>query len=88
MSEYVFLQIEVNVAGVSNKTLIRCSKGIVILPDVAIADACKCKPFDAVVLPGGSRGSRTLAESKEVGAILKSHDAKKKIIAAISAGIV
>ncbi|MBW2720353.1 MAG: DJ-1/PfpI family protein [Deltaproteobacteria bacterium] len=52
--------LEVIVAGVDGAEPIRCSRGVVISPDVALDDVNG--DFDVVVLPGGAEGARRLAQ--------------------------
>lgn len=64
---------------------IKCSRDVQVLPDVTL-DKVLGNEFDAVVLPGGLGGSKALAESKEVGELLKRQEGNNKLIAAICAG--
>ncbi|CAG9854789.1 unnamed protein product [Phyllotreta striolata] len=77
--------VDVVVAGVGGKELVKCSRGVKIQPEISISEACRCLNFDAVILPGGLEGSRALAQSAEVGKLLKEFECGKKIIAAICA---
>lgn len=55
------------------------------MPDISITEAVSGGPFDAVILPGGLGGAKALAESKEVGSLLKQQEASGRIVAAICA---
>ncbi|XP_056633374.1 protein dj-1beta [Diorhabda sublineata] len=77
--------VEVTITGVPECTLVKCSRGVRIQPDVCIADAAKRIPFDVIVLPGGLGGSKAMAQSKEVGELLKEQEASGRHIAAICA---
>jgi protein DJ-1 len=52
--------IEVTVAGIDGTDPIRCSRGVVITPDVALDSVGG--DFDIVVLPGGAEGAQRLAQ--------------------------
>lgn len=73
------------VAGLPDASPVKCSRGVVIVPDISITDASSKGPFDALILPGGLGGAKTLAESKEVGSLLKQQESAGRIIAAICA---
>ncbi|MGB8331371.1 MAG: DJ-1 family glyoxalase III [Polyangiales bacterium] len=75
--------IEVTVAGVDGPGPIRCSRGVVITPDVAL-DAVE-GDFDIVVLPGGAEGAQRLAKSPKVGEILREHEKSGRWVGAICA---
>lgn len=77
--------IEVTVAGLPDKNPVKCSRGVVIVPDVALADVPTLGNFDAIVLPGGLGGAKALSESKEVGCLLKEQEKSGRIVAAICA---
>lgn len=73
-------------AGVPDNSPVKCSRGVVIVPDISIADVASQGPYDAVVLPGGIGGAKALAESQEVGKLLKEQESGGRIVAAICAG--
>ena len=75
--------IEVTVAGLDGTDPVRCSRGVVITPDVALNDVDGL--FDVLVLPGGAEGAKRLAESKRVGELLKDHELGGRMVAAICA---
>jgi protein DJ-1 len=75
--------IDVTVAGIDGADPVRCSRGVMITPDVALDDVGGI--FDALVLPGGAEGARRLAESRKVGDLLKDHQLGGRIVAAICA---
>ncbi|GAB0088563.1 Protein DJ-1alpha [Sergentomyia squamirostris] len=78
-------EVKVTVAGLGSTDPVKCSRDVMIVPDVTLAEAAK-QEFDAVVMPGGLGGAKVLAESKEVGELLKKQEQSGKIIAAICAG--
>ena len=80
------MQIDVTVAGLGGKDAVKCSRMVTILPDTSLEDALVNSPYDAVILPGGLKGSELLSESKVVGEILKQHENGGQIVAAICAG--
>ena len=75
--------IDVTVAGLEGKGPIRCSRGVVIAPDVALDDVEG--EFDALVLPGGAEGAKHLASSSKVGELLREHEEGGRWVAAICA---
>ncbi|XP_059615975.1 protein dj-1beta-like [Phlebotomus argentipes] len=78
-------EVKVTVAGLGSAGPIKCSRDVVAVPDVSLADVAG-QEFDAVVLPGGLGGAKALSESAEVGKVLKRHEESNKLIAAICAG--
>lgn len=75
--------IEVQLAGVEGVAAVSCSRGVRLLPDVAL-DAV-LGDFDVVVLPGGAFGAEQLAESARVGDLLRRQWQRGGLIAAICA---
>jgi protein DJ-1 len=75
--------IEVTVAGVDGADPIRCSRGVVITPDVALDSVVG--DFDVVVLPGGAEGALRLAQSSKVGEILRKQEKSGRWVGAICA---
>jgi len=75
--------IDVTVAGVDGIDPIRCSRGVVITPDVALDSVDG--DFDIVVLPGGAEGAQRLALSAKVGEILRKQEKSGRFVGAICA---
>jgi protein DJ-1 len=75
--------IDVTVAGLDGADPIRCSRGVVVTPDVALDDVDGV--FDVLVLPGGAEGAKRLAESERVGKLLREHELGGRMVAAICA---
>lgn len=75
--------IEVTLAGIDGPDPVRCSRGVVLVPDVALAAVRG--PFDMVVLPGGAEGARRLGASAAVGELLREQDRRGGTVAAICA---
>lgn len=73
------------VAGIPDSSAVKGSRDIKILPDISISNAKG--PYDVLVLPGGLGGSKALAESKDVGKLLKEQESAGRLIAAICAGL-
>ncbi len=76
--------VEVVLAGIDGPGPVRCSRGVVLVPDAALA-ACAGEDFDAIVLPGGAEGARRLAESATVGTLARAQVAAGRVLAAICA---
>lgn len=77
-------EIEVLVASLGEKSLVRGANGIVIQTDVSMKDISS-ETLDMIVLPGGWDGTHALAEDANVQRVLKEMDAEGKNIAAICA---
>ena len=77
-------QIDVTVAGLAGKEIVKCSRLVSIFPDSSL-EAQVNSLYDAVILPGGLKGTELLSEAQLVGQILKHHEKEGKIVAAICA---
>jgi protein DJ-1 len=75
--------IDVTVAGVDGPDPVRCSRGVVITPDVALDSVDD--DFDIVVLPGGAEGALRLAQSAKVGELLRRQEKSGRWVGAICA---
>jgi protein DJ-1 len=75
--------VHVVLAGLDGVAAVTCSRGIKIVPDIALADVSG--EFDVVVLPGGGPGAQRLAESTEVGDRLRTQLQNGGLVAAICA---
>ncbi|XP_037092721.1 Parkinson disease protein 7 homolog [Pollicipes pollicipes] len=77
--------VAVTVAGLHGPEPVKCSRGVTLVPDEALEAAAKGGPYDAVVLPGGLEGARSLCKSDLVKTVLKEQEAAGRLIAAICA---
>lgn len=77
-------EIEVVLAGLRGPGPVRCSRGVVLVPDAAL-DAVT-GPFDAVVVPGGRGGTDALAADARVLRLLREQAAAGRLVAALCAG--
>lgn len=50
------------VGGVGGAESVRCSRDVVLLPDMSLEEAVAKGPYDAVVLPGGLKGAENIAK--------------------------
>ena len=75
--------LKVTLAGVAGSGPVTCSRGLRLLPDVALGDVAGS--FDAVVLPGGAQGAENLGNSPLVGRHLKTQWQRGRIVAAVCA---
>ncbi|CAH1722670.1 unnamed protein product [Chironomus riparius] len=76
--------ITVTVGGLDGKDPVKCSRDVLIVPDVDLKDVAKSQ-FDAIVLPGGLGAAKSMSESSLTGEILKNQEKEGKLIAAICA---
>ncbi|XP_042231474.1 Parkinson disease protein 7-like [Homarus americanus] len=77
--------VTVTVAGLTGAAPVCCSRDVVIQPDASLDDAVTKGPYDAVVLPGGLKGSESLAQSSAVKSILAEQEKAGRVIGAICA---
>ena len=77
-------EIEVLVASLDEKSLVKGANGISVESDIQIKEI-DSDTLDMVVLPGGWDGTYALADDENVQRILKDMDSKGKSIAAICA---
>lgn len=75
--------VEVVLAGLDGEGAVLCSRGVRIVPDMALSAATGL--FDVVVLPGGLEGAKRLSESPAVGHLLRAREAAGLTTAAICA---
>jgi protein DJ-1 len=75
--------LEVTLAGIEGKGPVRCSRGVVLVPDCELPAVRGT--FELIVLPGGAEGARRLGESAQVGALLAEQDRQQRLIGAICA---
>ncbi len=77
-------EIEVLVASLDKKALVKGANGITIETDLEVKSA-NSDEIDMIILPGGWDGTYALADDENIQRILKEMDAKGKNIAAICA---
>lgn len=77
--------IKVTIAGLDSSEPVKCSRDVVVVPDKSLNEALKDSPYDVIVLPGGLKGAERLAESNQVGSLLKEQEQAGRFIAAICA---
>lgn len=65
--------------------LITCSRRVRIVPDVTLDDILDDEVFDAIVIPGGSRGVTNLTENRSFEEVLTRHRKKNLLTGAICA---
>ncbi|RUS24953.1 class I glutamine amidotransferase-like protein, partial [Jimgerdemannia flammicorona] len=84
-------QLSVVIAGISLKELeyAVCSRGVKIIPDILLDNESATwneSDFDAIVIPGGMDGARTLAGDARVLKLLSNQEKQGKITGFICAG--
>ncbi|MCC6554753.1 MAG: DJ-1/PfpI family protein [Polyangiaceae bacterium] len=77
-------EVEVLLAGLDGPAPVRCSRGVVLVPDAPLS-AASGMDFDALILPGGKGGADRLAASPEAGELLRAQAASGRLVAAICA---
>ena len=75
--------IAVTVAGES--TLVTCSRGVKMIPDVTIEELSDDDTYDAVILPGGGQGVDALGANHALEHLVRRHHKAGKYIAAVCA---
>ncbi len=75
--------IMVKVAG--DNEIVTCSRGLKIIPDELIDNIDINSEFDAVILPGGSKGTDNLIKNFHLSEILKKHHERGALIGSICA---
>lgn len=75
--------VSVVVAGESQ--IITCSRGVKLIPDVLLDDVLEEELFDAVVLPGGSRGVENLGANPHVERLVRANYERGALLCAICA---
>ncbi len=77
-------EVEVLVASLNNKALVKGANGITIETDLEVKDVI-VDEIDMIILPGGWDGTYALADDENIQRLLKEMDAEGKNIAAICA---
>lgn len=81
--------VSVTLAGLDGAAPVRCSRGVTIVPDVALSDAASspaAREPDLLVLPGGLGGAERLAAAASVGTWLRAQESSGRLVAAVCAG--
>ncbi|KAK7586223.1 hypothetical protein V9T40_004099 [Parthenolecanium corni] len=76
---------DVTVAGVDGSDSVKCSRNVVICPDVSLSEVVN-NDYDLVVIPGGLGGVKKFQQSELVRDLLKKQEDSGRVIAAICAG--
>lgn len=76
-------EVDVVLAGLDGPAPVRCSRGVLLVPDAALSDVTG--DVDALVLPGGKGGAERLAASPAVGERLRAQAAAGRLVAALCA---
>ncbi|XP_023328211.1 protein/nucleic acid deglycase DJ-1 [Eurytemora carolleeae] len=77
--------VEVVLAGLEGVEPVKCSRGVVLVPDSSLDSALLNVSYDAIILPGGGPGAKALAESAKVKVLLTDQEAAGRIVGAICA---
>ncbi|KAK2708323.1 hypothetical protein QYM36_014060, partial [Artemia franciscana] len=79
-------EINVTLASLHGKDPVTCSRGVIIVPDASLDDIDDEAVYDVILVPGGLKGVENLSQSPKVARLLKNHEKRGSIIAAICAG--
>lgn len=80
--------IKLTVASIEgNREPLKCAHDTVIVPDISINEISTNDTYDVVIVPGGEKGSASMAKNLALGTLLQQHYNKGKLVAAICAGI-
>ncbi len=79
--------VDVVLAGVAGDAAVTCSRGLRMLPDLALESLSTddSKGFHAIVMPGGAGGAAALAADVRVGELLRGQEERGALLAAICA---
>ena len=77
--------IEITTASITDRLEVESSFGVRILADALLKLIFDTTPYDFLVLPGGGRGTRNLAESKLVETYIEKFFKNNKLVCAICA---
>ena len=77
--------IEVTTASITDRLEVESSFGVHVLADALLKLIFDTNPYEAIILPGGGRGTRNLSESKLVEDFLFKFASKNKYLCAICA---
>ena len=69
-----------------NREPVKCANETTIVPDISINEISTDDTFDVVIVPGGEKGSASMAKNLAVGTLLQHHYNKGKLVAGICAG--
>lgn len=75
--------VDVTVAG--DGDMVTCSRGVRIVPDIAIDDLADDDDFDLIILPGGDQGIENFLDNEALRQLIIRHRVAKRTIAAICA---
>lgn len=75
--------VDVILAGLDGRAPVTCSRGLRIVPDMALAEVEGI--FDIIVLPGGGEGTERFCASSELGELLRAQEQQGRWIAAVCA---
>lgn len=77
--------IDVTTASISDRLEVESSFGVHVLADALLKLIFDTTPYEAIILPGGGRGTRNLSESVLVPQYLEKFASKNKLLCAICA---
>ena len=71
-----------------NRNPLKCANDTTIVPDISISEISTDDTYDVVIVPGGEKGSASMAKNLAVGTVLQQHYNKGKLVAGICAGMI
>lgn len=75
--------VDVTVAG--DGDMVTCSRGVRIVPDIALDDLADDDEFDLIVLPGGDQGVENFLDNEALRQMIVRHRTSKRAVGAICA---
>lgn len=74
--------------GPHSTPFVTCSRSVKVVPDLSLPSLSGGKGLDrdAVIVPGGGPGAKTISENEDVQALLQKYYADGKVVGAICAG--
>lgn len=61
----ISIQIDVTLAGIAGNGPVKCSRNVVLMPDVDFDEALH-KDYDVIVCPGGAKGAENLCKVRTI----------------------
>jgi protein DJ-1 len=77
--------IHTTLASVESEKTVKCSRDVRIQSDALLTEVAS-QPFDAIVIPGGLGGAKTMSSHQQVLSLIRSYYDSGRLVASICAG--